>query len=153
MSMRVMVAGTFGPIHDGHRALFEAALSRGDEGVVVGLTDDGFANATRERDVPPFEDRKRAIGREIDTLDCWGREVEVREVDDPYDWAVIDTGLDAIVVSTETEDRVGEINDRRSRRGLEPLEPIVVPHVEADDGSRISSTRIVEGEIDEHGAQ
>lgn len=149
--MRVTVAGTFGPIHDGHRALFEAALERGDEGVVVGLTDDAFANSTRERDVPSFVDRVEAIRRELAAIDRWDRDVEIREVDDPYDWAATDPGIDAIVVSGETEDRVDGINRRREERGLDPLEAIVVPLVEAEDGSRISSTRIVEGAIDEHG--
>ena len=34
---------------------------------------------------------------------------------------------------------------------MEPLKPIVVPYVYADDGEPISSTRVVKGEIDEHG--
>jgi len=34
---------------------------------------------------------------------------------------------------------------------MDPLETIVVEHTLADDGKPISSTRIVEAEIDEHG--
>ena len=44
-----------------------------------------------------------------------------------------------------------ERNDERRDRGLDPLLGLVVPFVEAEDGERISSTRMVQGKIDEHG--
>ncbi|WP_135819595.1 phosphopantetheine adenylyltransferase [Halostella litorea] len=149
--MRVVVAGTFGPIHDGHRALFEAALERGDGGVVVGVTSDDLARSSRDRPVPPFEERRERVAAELDRLDGRGCDVEIRRIDDEYGFADDDPALDAIVVSPETDDRVAAINRRREERGFEPLAEIVVPHVLADDGERISSTRVVRGEIDEHG--
>jgi len=149
--MRVVVAGTFGPVHDGHRALFEAALERGDEGVVVGLTSDELARSSRERRVPPFEKRRERVRDELDRLDERGRDVAIRRIEDEYGFADDDPTLDAIVVSPETDDRVAAINRRREDRGFEPLEQVVVPHVLADDGERISSTRVVRGEVDEHG--
>lgn len=149
--MRVVVAGTFGPLHDGHRALFEEALRKGDEGVVVGLTTDEFANATRDRSVPSYDERERQVGAAIDALDEWNREVEIRPVADEYGFADDDPSLDALVVSPETDEEVAALNRRREERGMDPLEPVVVPYVYAEDGARISSTRIVEGEIDEHG--
>ena len=152
--MRVAVAGTFGPIHDGHRAMLRAALERGDGGVVVGLSSDEFATESRRPDprpVPPYDRRERRLRSELDALDEWGRSVEVREFDDEYGFADDDPALDALVVSPETEAEVAAINRRRVERGFDPLEPIVVPDEYAEDGERISSTRIVAGEIDEHG--
>lgn len=152
--MRVAVAGTFGPLHDGHREMFGTALARGDDGVVVGLASDRFATESRRPDprpIPPFEERKRAIEELLDELDEWGRDVEIREFDDEYGFADDDPTLDGLVVSPETDDLVDDINRRREERGMEPLEPIVVDHVLAEDGEPISSTRIVRGEIDEHG--
>ncbi|MGM0592784.1 MAG: phosphopantetheine adenylyltransferase [Halobacteriota archaeon] len=149
--MRVVVAGTFGPIHDGHRALFRAALEHGDEGIVVGLTSDALANRTRNRPVPSYEDRERTVRREIDAIDEWNRDPTIVKLSDEYGVAVEDPSLDAIVVSPETRDEVAEINERRIARGIGPLETILVPFVRADDGERISSTRVVRGEIDEHG--
>jgi pantetheine-phosphate adenylyltransferase len=149
--MRVVVAGTFGPIHDGHRALFERALERGDEGVVVGITSDEMAREARERQVPPFENRREGVRAALSELDEWGRDVEIRELVDEYGFAATDPSLDAIVVSPETDETVAEINRRREEHDLEPLETIVVPYEIAEDGERISSTRIVGGEIDEHG--
>lgn len=152
--MRVVVAGTFGPLHDGHRALLEAALRRGDEGVVVGVTGDAFAARSRSDDprpIPPYEERAQAVREALDALDDWGRSVELRRVTDDFGFADEDPSLDAIVVSPETDERVAKLNRRRVECGLDPLEPIVVPYVRAEDGERISSTRIVRGEIDEHG--
>ena len=149
--MRVAVAGTFGPVHDGHRALFETALEHGDDGVVVALTSDAFARGKRDRPVPDFADRRERVRAELDRLDEWGRDVEIRELHDQHGIASTDPALDALVVSTETVDELAAINDQRRDRGLDPLYGVVVPMVRAADGERISSTRVVRGEIDEHG--
>ncbi|WP_135830258.1 phosphopantetheine adenylyltransferase [Halorussus halobius] len=149
--MRVAVAGTFGPLHDGHRAMLREALRAGDDGVVVGLTTDEFATSTRDRSVPGYAERERVLREAVADLDEWGRNVEIRAVDDEHGFADEDPALDALVVSPETDDELVDINRRRAERGLARLDAIVVPHVRADDGERISSTRIARGEIDEHG--
>jgi len=50
----------------------------------------------------------------------------------------------------ETREGGKRINEIRRENRHDPLE-VVVPHLVADDGDIISSTRIVTGEIDEHG--
>jgi pantetheine-phosphate adenylyltransferase len=149
--MRVAVAGTFGPLHDGHRALLETALAEGDDGVVVAITSDEFARRSRDRPVPEFREREAAVEEALSALDEWGRAVEIRRLSDEYGFADDDPSLDALVVSPETDDEVAAINEVRRARALDPLEAIVVPYALAEDGRRISSTRIVRGEIDEHG--
>lgn len=151
--MRVAVAGTFGPIHDGHRRLFETALERGDEGVVVGVTSDDLAQETRHepRPVPPFSERREGVRDELAELNRWNREISVHRLTGRYDLASTDPDLDALVVSPETCGELAEINRRRIRADLDPIEGVVVPYVRAADGERISSTRMVAGEIDEHG--
>ncbi|QRV13871.1 pantetheine-phosphate adenylyltransferase [Haloterrigena salifodinae] len=152
--MRVAVAGTFGPLHDGHRNLFEHALRFGEDGVVVALTSDDLAVETRHepREIPVFDERVAAVTDAVAELNTWGREVEFRELTSEYDIAEDDPSIDALVVSPETAPELEAINDRRRRRDLEPISGIVAPYVLAADGKRISSTRIVKGEIDEHGA-
>ncbi|WP_440770573.1 phosphopantetheine adenylyltransferase [Natronorubrum sp. DTA28] len=153
--MYVAVAGTFGPLHDGHRTLFEHALRFGDDGVVVALTSDDLAVETRHqpREIPAFDERVRQVTDAIDRLDEWNRDVEIRELTSEYEIAEDDPAVDALVVSPETAPELEEINDRRREHGLEPISGIVAPYTLADDGERISSTRIVAGEIDEHGAR
>ena len=151
--MRVAVAGTFGPLHDGHRALFETALELGADGVVVGLTSDDLAPETRSepRPIPTATEREKAVRAALADLDEWGRDVELRRIEDEYDVVTTDPTLDALVVSPETGDELRTINGARREAGIDPLVGIVVPFVLAEDGERISSTRIVKGEIDEHG--
>ncbi|MFC4450232.1 phosphopantetheine adenylyltransferase [Halorussus aquaticus] len=149
--MRVALGGTFDPVHDGHRALFERAFELGD--VTVGLTSDELAPKTRHEDryVRPFDERKadlEAVLAEI--ADEYDREFEVRELTEPTGIAT-EPQFDALVVSPETTDGAERINEIREERGHDPLDVEVVPHVTAEDGDIISSTRIVKGEIDEHG--
>jgi pantetheine-phosphate adenylyltransferase len=149
--MHVALGGTFDPVHDGHRALFERAFEIGN--VTVGLTSDDLAPKTRnvDRYVRPFEERKRDLETELARYSTQhDREFTIRRLDEPTGIAT-EPGFDALVVSPETKSGAEAVNRIRRERGLDPLEISVVDHVPAADGDRISSTRIVRGEIDEHG--
>jgi len=149
--MDVALGGTFDPVHDGHRALFGRAFELGD--VTVGLTSDELAPETRHEDryVRPYEERKPDLEAELAGFAAeHDREFVVRRLEEPTGIAT-EPGFDALVVSPETVEGGERINEIRVERGLEPLRIEVVEHVPAEDGERISSTRIVRGEIDEHG--
>jgi pantetheine-phosphate adenylyltransferase len=149
--MHVALGGTFDPVHDGHRALFEHAFELGT--VTIGLTTDELAAETRhiDRYVRSFEDRKRDLSAELaDIATTHDRAFEIRALRTPTGIAT-EPGFDALVVSPETRDGGERINEIRRERGLDPLDIEVVDHVTAADGERISSTRIVRGEIDRHG--
>lgn len=149
--MDVALGGTFDPIHDGHRALFRRAFALGD--VTVGLTSDELAQRTRhvERPVRSFDDRRTDLSSELSTLaDPYDRAYEVRRLDEPTGIAV-EPQFRHLVVSPETKAGGDSINQLRRAAGADPLDIHVVPHVRARDGGIISSTRIVRGEIDEHG--
>lgn len=148
----VALGGTFGPLHDGHRQMFQRAFEVGD--VMVGLTSDTLAQQTRhtERDVPSFEDRKAALNDELLYLaEMYAREFTIRKLDDPMGPVATDSTYTHLIVSPETFARGEEVNVTRLENGLEPMTLEVVEPLLADDGKCISSTRIVNGDIDEHG--
>ena len=149
--MNVALGGTFDPVHDGHHALFERAFSLGD--VTVGLTSDTLAPKTRavDRPVRDYKTRKANLTGELEPLAAAdSREFEIRTLREPTGIAT-EPGFEAIVVSPETVDGAEQINEQRREAGREPLRIEVVDHVMAADGERISSTRVLNGEIDRHG--
>jgi pantetheine-phosphate adenylyltransferase len=149
--MRVVLGGTFDPVHDGHRALFDRAFELGD--VTVGLTSDELAPKTRseERYVRPFDERKADLEADLEAFaEEYDRDFEIRTLEAPTGIAT-EPGFDVLIVSPETKEGGRMVNEEREEKGLDPLDIEVVDHVNAEDGDIISSTRIVAGEIDEHG--
>ena len=149
--MKVVLGGTFDPVHDGHRALFARAFELGD--VTVGLTSDELAPKTRgvDRYVRPFDERKAALEYELESFASeYDRSFEIRELTEPTGIAT-EPGFDVLVVSPETKKGGEKVNEERKANDLKPLDIEVVDNRYAEDGDVISSTRIVAGEIDEHG--
>lgn len=160
-----ILGGTFTPIHNGHRALLHKAFQTashdgvGDGHVVVGLTDPDLATRTRSNpahadDLGAFEQRRAALAAELEGLGAaYTASFEVIRLEEPRGPAAIRDDVDALVVSPEAkaQRRANEINDQRVEDGLSRLEIHTAPFVVAEDGTRISSTRIRNGEIDTHG--
>lgn len=148
--MKVMVGGTFDPLHDGHKQLlarsFDLATPLGV--VIIGLTTDSFAS-NKSHPVRPYREREKTLKNFIKShgyLTTW----QIEPLSDRYGSA-LEADFDAIVVSEETLPAATEINRLRHKAGLHKVDIHQITCVLAEDQRWISSTRIYRGEIDEHG--
>jgi pantetheine-phosphate adenylyltransferase len=148
--MKVMVGGTFDPLHAGHRKLLTRSFELAGPGgcVVIGLTTDEFAGR-KTHPVRPFGERKRALERFIRTR-RFPAEFRIAPLADRVGPAA-EEDFDALVVSEETLPVGVEINRLRQERGKRKVDIHQISCVLADDGRWISSTRIHRGEIDPEG--
>jgi pantetheine-phosphate adenylyltransferase len=148
--MKVMVGGTFDPLHDGHKRLLTRSFElAGPEGhVAIGLTSDSFASR-KIHPIRPFASRKLDLERFIH-INIRSTGWAVEPLDDRYGSA-IDADFDALIVSEETLPVAVEINKLRREKGKKKVDIYQISCVLAEDGHWISSTRIYRGEIDIHG--
>ncbi len=144
--MKVGVGGTFNVLHKGHRRLLETAMANGDV-LTVGLMSDDYCRRHKTV-VLPYAERERALRGFLDLMNARFTIVplNVKEGTAPSD-----PELDVLVVSQETHPLGPKINDMRLRNGLRPVRIVVVPYVLADDYRPISSTRVLDGEMDAEG--
>lgn len=148
--MKVMVGGTFDPLHDGHKKLLNRSfeIAGRDGTVAIGLTTDSFAGR-KGHPVRSFRERLAELEgylNEFYPLFSW----RVEALSDPFG-SSIDADFDALVVSEETLPTAIEINRRRAAGGRSKVDIHQISCVLAQDGRWISSTRILRGEIDDHG--
>jgi pantetheine-phosphate adenylyltransferase len=147
----VATGGTFDEIHAGHLALLSKAFEVGKK-VIIGVSSDAFAARSKSIDTlnHNYEERISILKEKIQ--EKFGNVTyEITKLDDMYGPTVIYGEVEAIVSSTETARKGYLINNIRTRNGLKPLDIISVNMINADDGYRISSTRIRNREIDSHG--
>jgi len=145
---RVAVGGTFNPLHDGHKALLTRAyqLSNGGE-LIIGITSNEMAGK-KYHEVEHWEVRRQVV---MDYMqDTFNASPLIVRLDDPFG-PTIDEDFDYLVVSPETENPAHLINTRRAELGKQPIRIELVELVLAGDGRPISSTRVLQGEIDVHG--
>ncbi|MCJ7638508.1 MAG: phosphopantetheine adenylyltransferase [Euryarchaeota archaeon] len=141
----VAIGGTFDVLHDGHKALLKKAHTLGD--VIIGLVSDEMAGE-KIHVVNTYNSRKKSLIAYIETLT--GAPPLIIALSDPYGPA-LEKKFDYIVVSPDTHAAAEQINALRLQRGLPLITIVCVDFVLAQDGKPISSTRIHNGEIDEHG--
>lgn len=144
--MRVVLGGTFDRLHIGHEALLAKAFEVGDD-VFIGLSSQEMAQKRRTRRIAPLAVRKRNVEALLRKRGWVG---EVLEIQHPFGRA-LEPRYGGIVVSPETLPRVLEINRERKRLGRRLLKVFTIPFLYAQDGLKISATRIAEGEIDARG--
>ncbi|MHB8566685.1 MAG: phosphopantetheine adenylyltransferase [Nitrososphaerales archaeon] len=145
----IALGGTFDQIHRGHNALFERAFATGNR-IYIGLTSDNFVSDMGKKIQHDFDFRKKQLEDYLRSA-FPGRKYVITSLDSVFGPGMYSGEIDAIAVSAETLPSVESANNRRRVLGLKDLAVEVVPMLNADDGKKISSTRIRNGEIDSDG--
>ena len=145
----VALGGTFDIIHAGHIAILDKGFSISKK-VIIGLTSDELAEKKGKKLLHSFQIR-------YSTLEYLLKEkfpnsiFEIAKLDNDFGPAVIEDNVNALVVSEETRNKGILLNKLRLDKDQSSVTIIVVPMVLAKDGTRISTTRIRNSEIDAQG--
>ena len=138
-------------MHLGHESLLRTAFSLSEE-IIIGLTSDVRAKINRSEEcITPYSERFESLNNFVSSN--FKGNYSIVELNDNWGPGVFDESLNAIIVSEETEKVATELNVNRKLKGLKELEIVVIPLVLANDGRRISSTRIRNKEINVEGSK
>lgn len=147
----VATGGTFDEIHIGHLALLSKAFELGKK-VIIGVSSDEFADRVKGKGKITHNYQQRVASLRLVIQRNFGDvNYEISKLDTSYGPTVISGEVVALIVSSETSKTGSEINQVRSKKGLEPLTIVTVDLVRAEDGNPISSSRIRTGQIDPQG--
>ena len=145
----VAMGGTFDVIHKGHLTLLSKAFEISDK-VIIGLTSDEFAEKkgkiTNNNYGIRLENLILSLSKEFPRASF-----QINKLDDNFGPAVLESDVEALVVSNETSNQGSVLNKLRESKKLPLVQIITVPMFLAKDGTRISTTRIKNSEIDSEG--
>ena len=145
----VAMGGTFDVIHKGHLTLLSKAFEISDK-VIIGLTSDEFAE--KKGKIPNnnygirLENLILSLSKEYPHTSF-----QINKLDDNFGPAALESDVEALVVSNETSNQGSILNKLRESKKLPLVQIITVPMFLAKDGTRISTTRIKNSEIDSEG--
>jgi len=145
----VAMGGTFDIIHKGHLALFSKAFSISSK-VIIGLTSDELAEKRGKKTLNKYSQRFETLVNAIKT-NFPNNSFQISKLDNDFGPAVLEESVQALIVSDETGNKGKILNQLRAEKNLSPVKIVVVPMVLAQDGNRISTSRIKNSEIDIEG--
>lgn len=145
----VATGGTFDIIHRGHLTLLSNSFKISNK-VIIGLTSDELATKKGKTPLNSYKKRLENL-TEIISKDFPNSSVQISKLDNDFGPAVLKEGIEALVVSDETNNQGKILNQLRAEKNLSPVQIITIPMFLAKDGLRVSTTRVKNSEIDKEG--
>lgn len=139
---KVVYAGTFDRLHEGHKRLIRKAFELG-EFVGLGLSSDEMATRTRPgEDILPYEKRKQVL---LDFIREEGEpdRCQIFEIQTVVGGGDTMEDLEALLVSDEIKvvENAFRINRMRIENGLKRFAIVIIPRVLTKDKKPVSSSR------------
>jgi len=145
----IATGGTFDIIHRGHLTLLSTAFAISDK-VIIGLTSDELAEKKGKLTINQYETRLENLTTVI-SKEFPNATFQINKLDNDFGPAVLEKEVKALIVSNETSNQGPILNQLRAEKKLPPVKIITVPMFLAKDGTKISTTRIKNSEIDTEG--
>ena len=145
----IATGGTFDIIHRGHLTLLSDAFAISEK-VIIGLTSDELAEKKNKLLINKYEKRLENLTAAI-SKEFPNASFQISKLYNDFGPAVFEKGVEALVVSDETSNQGTVLNQLRAEKKLAPVRVITVPMFLAKDGTRISTTRIKNSEVDSEG--
>ena len=145
----VALGGTFDIIHKGHMALLTKAFSVSSH-VIIDLAGDDLVAKKGKNLINNYSKRLESLTSTIQQ-NFPNSSYTISQLENDFGPAAIEGNVDALVVSEETSSKGDILNKLRQKKNLPLVDVDIVPMVLAEDGSRISTTRIKKSEIDLEG--
>ena len=145
----VALGGTFDIIHKGHMALLTKAFSISSH-VIIGLAGDELVAKKGKNIINNYSKRLESLTSTIQQY-FPNSSFTISKLENDFGPAAIEGKVDALVVSEETSSKGDILNKLRQKKNFPLVDVVIVPMVLAEDGSRISTTRIKKSEIDPEG--
>ena len=147
---KVALGGSFDQLHNGHRKLLTLAIAYCKDILVIGITGDQMLSGKKHSDIIlPYSQRKQAVVAFLAAItpsssstvegQSLTPSLDIHELSEPYGPAIVDPGIEALVVSSETIAGAARINAIRAERGMNPVDVLVIRRT---DASILSSTFI-----------
>ncbi|MFB5624294.1 MAG: phosphopantetheine adenylyltransferase [Nitrosopumilus sp.] len=143
------MGGTFDLIHKGHLKLLSNAFDISNK-VIIGLTSDELAAKRGKITTNKYEQRLENLTSVI-SREFPNASFEISKLENDFGPAVLEKEVEALIVSDETSNQGNKLNELRKEKNLPPVQIVIVPMSLAKDGTRISTTRIKNSEIDADG--
>ncbi len=145
----IATGGTFDIIHKGHIELLKKAFEISSN-IIIGLTSDELAEKKGKKITNDYSARLSSLISVIEQK-FPGSTFRISKLENDFGPAVLEEGVQAMVVSEETSFQGEILNKLRAEKNLPSVKIVVVPMVLAKDGKIISTTRIINSEIDYEG--
>ena len=142
----VAMGGTFDIIHKGHLTLLSNAFDISDK-VIIGITSDEFVAKKGKIPTNTYDQRFENL-TSILTKKFPDTSFEISKLENDFGPAVFEIDVEALIVSDETSNQGTILNELRTKKNLPSVQVVTIPMFLAKDGTRISTTRIKNSEID-----